>query len=67
MKKFDLLLVGGRCKMNGNVQNTAGSSQRDPPSLVLEVEGLQPFIQKSLNPLHFKHKSGGVHAGPTQL
>ena len=45
--------------MNGNVQNTAGSSQRDPPSLVLEVEGLQPFIQKSLNPLHFKHKSGG--------
>ena len=39
MKIFDLLLVVGRCKMNGNVQNTAGSSQREPPRLVLEVGG----------------------------
>ena len=48
----------------------AGSGQRKPPRLVLEMGGLQLCKQpclESWSPPHFKHKSGGVHAGPTQL
>ena len=49
---------------------TAGSGQREPPRLVLEVGGtstLQAAMPGKLKSPHFKHKSGWVHAGPTQL